>query len=89
MLSDCKNQNAHAVLSLLFSTVRHQMRSAFGLLRLNEDFLAAPDFLEVVVVAHIRLKHVNNHRSKVDEDPFSGIPALNAEDFAARFLHGA
>ena len=69
--------------------MRHQVRSALRLLRLKEDFLAAPDFLEVVVVADIGLEHVNHHSAQIDEDPFARIAALNAEDFAARFLHSA
>src|SRR5438067_2134621 len=53
--------------------------------------LAAPDFLEVVKVAHRRMHDMHDHVAEVDEHPFAARFALDAVDpsavLARLFLH--
>ena len=67
--------------------MRHKVGRALGL-GLKEDLLAAPDLLEVVVVADVGLQGVDNDRSEVDEHPLARVAALDAEDLAAGLLDG-
>src|SRR6266850_7189163 len=47
---------------------------------LELDRLAAPDFLEVVEVAHRRMHDVHDHIAQVDQHPFAVRLALDAVD---------
>src|SRR5919201_2322695 len=49
--------------------------------------LAAPDFLEIVEVAHRRMHDVHDHVAQIDEHPFAARLALDAVDTRAVFAH--
>lgn len=57
--------------------MRHQAGGAL-FVGLQEDFLAAPDLFEVVVVADVGLQAVADDGAEVDEDPFARFLAFHA-----------
>ena len=67
-------------------------RSAFSRNRLMRRARAplrrgrVPELFEVVVRAHGRLHHVDDDVAAIDEHPFAGFFAFDAEDRGARFL---
>ena len=65
--------------------MRHQAGGAL-FVGLQEDFLAAPDLFEVVVVADVGLQAVADDGAEVDEDPFARFLAFHAENVAAGLL---
>src|SRR5438105_7797842 len=61
-----------------------------GLVRagtLNAHGLPAPDFFQVVEVAHRRMHDVHDHVAEIDEHPFAVRFALDAVDARAVFAH--
>src|SRR6185503_785075 len=74
----------------LFLRRRGTPRLRFGRRR-QLHFLAAPEFLQVVVAAHGRVHHVDDNVAQVHQHPFAVAPAFDAHHFRAQrlelFLH--